>query len=376
MSNITVDITNVTLQTERLILRAWREKDVKDLFAYASCEDVGPMAGWTPHKTIDESKDILKFFMEGKHTFAIEKDGKVIGSIGIEKYDEAQFPDFSEQKGAEIGFVLSKAYWGQGIMPEATWKVIEWLFDEKKVDFVMCGHFLWNAQSAAVQSKLGFHYLSKVLYLTQSGKQETTIQNIMTAKDYRLQRQIRFITKIDEEKNILRQTHLTHLGRRENDAEHAWHMAIMCYLLQEYANEDIDLAKTMMMCLIHDIVEIEAGDTYAYDEEGKKTQQMREAIAAEHLYAILPSDQMSELKGLFEEFEANQTAEAKFAHAMDNFQPLLLNHANGGSDWRQHDVTRTIVETRQSKTAEGSKKLYEEVERILDAHVRNGQLEP
>ena len=376
MSNISVDITNVILQTERLILRSWKENDAKDLFEYARVEDVGTMAGLITHENIDASKAVLKKFIAEKHTFAVEKDGKVIGSIGIEKYDEMHFPDLTDRKGTALRFMLSKAYWGQGIMPEAVWKVIEWLFDVKHVDFVMCDYFAWNARSAAVQSKLGFHYFSTVLHKTQSEKQETTIQNIMTAEDYRLQRQIRFITKIDAEKNILRQTHLTNHGRCENDAEHAWHMAIMCYLLQEYANENIDLAKTMMMCLIHDIVEIEAGDTYAYDEEGKKTQQAREALAAEHLYAILPSDQMRELKGLFEEFEANKTAEAKFAHAMDNFQPLLLNHANGGSDWRQHDVSRTIVETRQSKTAEGSKKLYEEVERILDAHVQNGQLKP
>lgn len=192
----------------------------------------------------------------------------------------------------------------------------------------------------------------------------------------RMQKQIDFILKIDEEKNILRQTHLTNHGRRENDSEHAWHMAIMTYLLKEYANEEIDLAKTMMMCLIHDIVEIEAGDTYAYDEEGKKTQSEREAKAAEHLYSLLPEDQYKELKVLFEEFEKAETPEAKFAHSMDNFQPLLLNNSNGGGDWREHGVTRSIVETRQSRTRFGSEKIYEATEEILDENVNKGALKP
>ena len=155
----------------------------------------------------------------------------------------------------------------------------------------------------------------------------------------RLQKQIDFILEIDKEKNIFRQTHLTNHGRNENDAEHAWHMAIMTYLLKEHANEKIDVAKTMMMCLIHDIVEIDAGDTYAYDTENLKTQKAREDIAKERIYAILPSDQKTELIALFDEFEANETPEAKFAHAMDNFQPLLLNNSNDGGDWKEHQVT-------------------------------------
>lgn len=193
--------------------------------------------------------------------------------------------------------------------------------------------------------------------------------------DERLQKQISFILKIDEEKNVLRQTHLSNHGRRENDAEHAWHMAVMAYLLQEYSNEEIDIAKTMIMCLIHDIVEIEAGDTYAYDIEGKKSQKEREEKAANHLFSLLPLDQAKELRSIFEEFDEGNTPEARFARAMDNFQPLLLNHSNGGGDWREHGVTRSIIETRQSKTQHGSKRIYEVTEDILDEHVRNGELE-
>ncbi|MDD6349370.1 HD domain-containing protein [Intestinibaculum porci] len=190
----------------------------------------------------------------------------------------------------------------------------------------------------------------------------------------RLEKQMAFALKIDEEKNILRQTHLSHHGRRENDAEHAWHMSIMAYLLKEYANEEIDLAHTMMMCLIHDIVEIEAGDTYAYDEEGKKTQAAREALAADHLFGLLPEDQKQEMIALFNEFEESKTPEAKFAHAMDNLQPFMLNDANDGGDWREHGVTKTQVYGRQSRTAEGSLALYEYTDKILQKHIAKGDI--
>ena len=155
----------------------------------------------------------------------------------------------------------------------------------------------------------------------------------------RLKQQLDFILEIDKEKNILRQTHLSGHGRRENDAEHAWHMAIMAYLLKDYANEPVDIAKVMIMCLIHDIVEIDAGDTYAYDTEGLKTQKAREDAAKERIFSLLPEDQKKELTALFDEFENYRTPESKFAHSLDNLQPLLLNNSNGGGDWREHQVT-------------------------------------
>ena len=190
----------------------------------------------------------------------------------------------------------------------------------------------------------------------------------------RLQKQMNFILEIDKEKNIFRQTHLTNHGRNENDAEHAWHMAIMAYLLKEHANEKIDVAKTMMMCLIHDIVEIDAGDTYAYDTEGLKTQKAREDLAKERIYSILPDDQKNELITLFDEFEANETPEARFAHAMDNFQPLLLNNSNDGGDWKEHQVTAEKVYGRQSKTKLGSETIYEVTDQILQNHIKKGYL--
>ena len=193
--------------------------------------------------------------------------------------------------------------------------------------------------------------------------------------DERLQKQLAFALEIDKEKNILRQTHLSGHGRRENDAEHAWHMAIMAYLLKEYANEEVDIAKVMLMCLIHDIVEIDAGDTYAYDAEGLKTQKVREEAAKERMVSLLPNEQKEELIALFDEFEAFESAESKFAHSMDNLQPLLLNDSNGGADWKAHEVCAKQVYGRQEKTKLGSEKLYEITDRLIQKHIEKGNIQ-
>lgn len=190
----------------------------------------------------------------------------------------------------------------------------------------------------------------------------------------RMEKQLAFSLEIDKVKNIFRQTHLSNNGRNENDAEHSWHMAVMAYLLREYANEEVDIAKVMLMCLIHDIVEIDAGDTYAYDAEGLQTQKAREDAAKERIFSILPEDQKKELMALFDEFEANETAESRFAHAMDNFQPLMLNNSNGGADWRAHGVTAEQVYQRQGKTKMGSEQLFEVTDQILQDNIRRGNL--
>ena len=190
--------------------------------------------------------------------------------------------------------------------------------------------------------------------------------------DERLKKQLDFALEIDKEKNILRQTHLSGHGRNENDAEHAWHMAIMAYLLREYSNEPVDITRVMLMCLIHDVVEIDAGDTY--DEEGKKTQKAREEAAKERIYSLLPEDQKEELAAIFDEFEESKTPESKFAHAMDNLQPLMLNNSNDGGDWREHGVSAKQVYGRQSRTKEGSEKLYEVTDQIIKKHREKGNL--
>lgn len=191
----------------------------------------------------------------------------------------------------------------------------------------------------------------------------------------RLDKQFDFFRENDKEKLIERQTYLTGAERRENDAEHAWHMAIMAILLSEYANEKIDVLKTVSMLLIHDLVEIDAGDTYAYDEEGKKTQAARETKAAERIYGLLPEDQGEKLLALWREFEERSTPEAKFARTMDCIQPLMLNDAADGKSWMEHGIRLSQVLERNANTAEGSKDIWDYArEHLIEPNVEKGRL--
>lgn len=174
----------------------------------------------------------------------------------------------------------------------------------------------------------------------------------------RLIKQMRFIEEIDKEKLIGRQTYLSDASRKENDAEHAWHMAIMAVLLSEYSNEKIDVLKTMTMLLIHDIVEIDAGDTYAYDEEAKKTQRERELAAANRIFGLLPEDQAEYMRGLWDEFEERKTPEAKFARTLDNVQPVMLNNASHGKSWAEKGVHLSQILKRNECTKDGSDELW------------------
>ena len=186
--NITVDISNVVLNTDRLVLREWKESDLEDFFEYCSVDGVGQMAGWSPHENIEKSKEILDLFIKEKKTFCIEFEGKAIGSVGIETYNENEFPEYANLKGREIGFVLSKAYWGKGIMPEAVKAVIKYCFEDLGCDFLMCGHFVWNTQSKRVQQKCGFHYLNTIDYVTRMGTHEQTDENVLFLSDFEAQK--------------------------------------------------------------------------------------------------------------------------------------------------------------------------------------------
>lgn len=191
----------------------------------------------------------------------------------------------------------------------------------------------------------------------------------------RLKQQFEFILEIDKEKEIERQTPLADGSRKENDAEHAWHMAIMVMLLSEYANESIDVLRTIEMLLIHDLVEVYSGDTYAYDEEGKKTQKMREEAAAQKLYRLLPQDQGEQLYQLWEEFEEEKTNEAKFARTMDNLQPMMLNAASNGISWKEHEVKLSQILKRNEKTQDGSLVLWQYAkEMFLEPSVKAGYI--
>ena len=178
-----IDITNVALKTERLTLRPWKETDLEDFYEYARVDGVGQMAGWVPHRSMEESRDILSRFVAGKKVFALEYQGKAIGSLGVEEYKEKNYPELATLQGREIGYVLSKDYWGQGLMPEAVRAVIGWLFGEEKLDFVMVGHFDWNNQSRRVIEKCGFQYIKTVSFETRYNTVETCWDYILYRPD-------------------------------------------------------------------------------------------------------------------------------------------------------------------------------------------------
>ena len=182
--NSEIDISSIILYTERLTLRPWKQEDLKDLFEYASVPGVGEMAGWEHHADAQVSQIILDDFISGKKTFALDCNGKVIGSLGIEKYDEERFPEFAEKRCREIGYVLAKPYWGKGLMPEAVREVLRWLFEDEKLDVVFCGHYLRNTQSARVQEKCGFHHYDFGKHETRMGTIEDDEINILTREEW------------------------------------------------------------------------------------------------------------------------------------------------------------------------------------------------
>ena len=192
----------------------------------------------------------------------------------------------------------------------------------------------------------------------------------------RLEQQIAFLIEIDKVKHIYRQNYLADGSRHENDAEHSWHIAMMAVLLKEYAKEDVDVLKVMTMVLIHDLVEIDAGDTYAYDEAGAETKKEREMIAAERIFQMLPKDQGTYFRTLWDEFEAYESADARYAHMLDNFQPFLLNDASDGVSWVEHGVKKEQIYKRNEKTGETAPEIWEYMKAVIESQIEQGHIKP
>lgn len=197
----------------------------------------------------------------------------------------------------------------------------------------------------------------------------------MPAAD-RLARQLEFVLEVDRLKTVLRRTLLTDRSRQENSAEHSWHIALMAVVLAEHAAEEVDVGRVVRMLLVHDVVEIDAGDTYVYDAVAALDKAEREERAAERLFGLLPADQAGEVRALWDEFERRATPEARFAHAVDRLQPILHNFATEGVAWRRHGVTADRVEAVNRHMAEGSESLWRHARRLIDEAVERGFLEP
>lgn len=192
-------------------------------------------------------------------------------------------------------------------------------------------------------------------------------------KQTRLEKQMQFILELDKIKSIIRQTYVSDATRKENDAEHSWHIAIMAIVLKEYY-EDVDLLKVIKMVLMHDVVEIDAGDTFCYDEKANKDKSEREQKAAERIYHILPNDQAQEYKALWYEFEEGQTKEAVFANILDRLQPIMLNFKTNGRLWIENNVSQQQVLKRNEKTLSGAKEIANYLKELLDKAVELGYL--
>ena len=182
--NPPIDISQIVLRTQRLTLRSWRQEDLEDLYAFASQDGVGQMCGWRPHTTLQESQAMLDGLIANRIAFALEREGKAIGTLGIPRYNEEAFPQFDALRCRELSFILSRDYWGQGLMPEAVREVIRYLFEDVRLDVIFCGHFVFNQRSAHLQEKLGFHLCGYTRYHTKMGTVEDNRVNYMTREEW------------------------------------------------------------------------------------------------------------------------------------------------------------------------------------------------
>ena len=190
----------------------------------------------------------------------------------------------------------------------------------------------------------------------------------------RIKKQLDFMLELDKMKNLYRQTYVLHEDRKENDAEHSWHLAILAMLLSEYAAQPVDVLHVMKMVLIHDVVEIDAGDTYCYDEEGYKSKADREEKAAQRIFGLLPDDQRGEFYTLWREFEDSETNDARFAAMLDRLQPIMLNYTKGGRSWQEHGIHKEQVLARNLPYLSESEQLADVIRSVIDDAAEKGWL--
>jgi len=215
--------------------------------------------------------------------------------------------------------------------------------------------------------------------MSESGKENAASKHVdrklIPGQSSRLKQQIEFILEVDKLKHVLRQTILLDRSRRENSAEHSWHIALLVFVLAEHSKQtDIDLLHVMKMLVIHDLVEIDAGDTYCYDDKGRQDQHQREEIAADRVFGLLPADQLAEFRALWNEFEKRETAESRFANALDRVQPFLHNYFTDGQTWQENNINSRQVHARMRPVKPGAPDLWDYVNTLIDDAVKKGFL--
>ena len=216
--------------------------------------------------------------------------------------------------------------------------------------------------------------------MLDTGRQDDALdqveQHLIPGQSARFKKQIEFILEVDKLKHVLRQTILMDRSRRENSAEHSWHIALLVFVLSEYAKDtDVDLFHVLKMLVIHDLVEIDAGDTYCYDDKGRENQFQREEIAADRIFGLLPADQAAEFRALWDEFEKRETAESRFANALDRVQPFLHNYFTDGQTWQANHIHRHQVRRRMRPVKDGAPELWDYVKTLIDDAVDKGILD-
>lgn len=200
-------------------------------------------------------------------------------------------------------------------------------------------------------------------------------QKLIPGQSARFKKQIEFILEVDKLKHVLRQTILMDRSRRENSAEHSWHIALLVPILAEYSTEtDIDMFHVMKILVLHDLVEIDAGDTYCYDDKGREDQSQREEIAADRIFGLLPADQATEFRALWDEFEKRETAESRFANALDRVQPFLHNYFTDGQTWQENNINSSQVHERMRPVKDGAPDLWDYVNTLIEDAVKKGIL--
>jgi putative hydrolases of HD superfamily len=385
---------NIKIATGRLLLREFLYSDEDGLFELDSNPNVHTYLGRNPvqdkeqvRKTIDSLHQQYRDSGIGRWAVTDKHTGEFMGWSGLKLIKE---PMNGHVNFYEIGYRLIEKHWGKGIATETAAALLEYAFETIQTDAVYAICDIGNEGSKNVLLKTGLTLIETFSHegaehnwfritknewaeATKDSKQQA-LQDFKTMQTDDLLKQVSFIKEIDKLKYIQRKTKLFNSDRHENDAEHSWHLAMMAIILAGHSDRPIDILKVLKMVLIHDIVEIDAGDTFIYDTAKNHSNTAEELIAAERIFGLLPTGQAEEFIEIWKEFEEGMTDEAKFAKAMDRFEPLLQNTSNNGGTWTEFNVPYQKVYDKKKAIKNGSASIWNYAENLINESVEKGIL--